>query len=164
MHWIRRIVRQVIYKNKIVWLQDFRAIPRKKKSEHCTKFCQILSTHDFLVICLRCCTVHTIYLTSLVFVFFVITSAKSVTSLIIVKAYHTIITVEIPFVHGYEWVWIRADWKESIRGYIKPGIHCINNWYLNSNHCSSDQKELKTVGKMEYWNWNNFWGFSSDFN
>ncbi len=50
-----RIVRRGIYKNKIVWLQDFRAIPRKK-SGHCTKFCQILSTHDFLVICLRCRT------------------------------------------------------------------------------------------------------------
>ncbi len=28
---VARIVRRGIYKNKIVWLQDFRAIPRKKK-------------------------------------------------------------------------------------------------------------------------------------
>ncbi len=38
-------------------MQDFRAIPQKK-SGHCTKFCQILSTHNFLVICLWCRTVH----------------------------------------------------------------------------------------------------------
>ncbi len=33
----------------------------QKKSGHCTKFCQILSTHDFLVICLRCRTQYTLY-------------------------------------------------------------------------------------------------------
>ena len=35
------IVRRGIYKNKIVWLKDFRAIPQKTKCGHCTKFCEI---------------------------------------------------------------------------------------------------------------------------
>ena len=34
-------------------------------------------------------------------------------------------------------------------------MHCVNDWYLNFNCCSSEQQPLKTVGKMEFWNWNN---------
>ena len=34
-------------------------------------------------------------------------------------------------------------------------VHCVNDWYLIFNRCSSEQHPLKTVGKMEFWNWNN---------
>ncbi len=34
-------------------------------------------------------------------------------------------------------------------------MHCINDWYLNFKRCTSEQQPLKTVGKMEFWNWNN---------
>ncbi len=34
-------------------------------------------------------------------------------------------------------------------------MHRANYRYLNFNHCSSKQQPLKTVGKTEFWNWNN---------
>ncbi len=34
-------------------------------------------------------------------------------------------------------------------------MHCVNYRYLNFNRCSREQRPLKTVGKAEFWNWNN---------
>ena len=45
------------------------------------------------------------------------------------------------------------SWDLQMQIEVMSVMHC-NYWYLNLICCSSMQHPLRTVGKMDFWNWN----------